>query len=87
MSDPWDAQFEDMLRPVLQHLPPGEPLRPDTDLAQAGLDSMGTVELLLSLEDHYSISLPDEMLQSSTFSTPESVWKAITAVRDQGAEA
>lgn len=81
----WDERFEEVLRPVLRHLPADEALLPGTDLASVGLDSMASVELLLSLEDHYGVSLPDELLTNSTFATPASLWQAVASVRADGA--
>lgn len=78
MRNLWDDRFEDLLRGVLRLLPPDEPLRPDLDMASAGLDSLGTVELLVSLEDVYDIMIPDTQLTPEIFGTPDSLWKVVS---------
>lgn len=78
MGHPWDDRFEDLVRSVLRLLPPEEPLLPDLDMVGAGLDSLGTVELLISLEAVFDIMIPDTQLTPEIFSTPESLWKVIS---------
>ena len=41
----------------------------DTDLWSAGLDSMGSVSLMVGLEDEFGIEFPDSMLDRETFSS------------------
>ncbi|GAA4294344.1 hypothetical protein GCM10023086_06370 [Streptomyces venetus] len=81
MTNPWDDRFEALLRDALRFLPRDEALRPDLDTNAAGLDSMAMVELLLSLETAYDISMPDEFLRPETFASPGALWEAVCAVR------
>ncbi|WP_438306853.1 phosphopantetheine-binding protein (plasmid) [Streptomyces sp. HUAS TT11] len=46
-----------------------ERLDTDTDLWQAGLDSLGSVALMVELEEEFGIEFPDELLTRETFST------------------
>jgi acyl carrier protein len=80
VNSAWDSEFEAVIRSVLPDLSPLEPLRPETDLSLIGLDSMRTVELLISLEDQYSVTFPDEALQQTTFSTPAALWATISTL-------
>lgn len=82
MSSPWDDRFEVLLREALRLLSPEEQLRPDLDLAGAGLDSLATVGLLVALEETYGIMIPDDLLTPETFVTPDSLWKAVSPLRD-----
>ncbi|MEV0640151.1 phosphopantetheine-binding protein [Streptomyces sp. NPDC050619] len=81
MTNPWDDRFETLLRDALRFLPPDEALRPDLDTIAAGLDSMAIVELLLSVETAYDISMPDDFLQPDTFASPGALWEVVCAVR------
>lgn len=81
MSTSWDDRYEDLLRGALRLLPAADPLRPDLDMAGAGLDSLATVELLVSLEDAYDLVIPDTLLVPETFATPNSLWKAVSSLR------
>ncbi|MFI9589350.1 condensation domain-containing protein [Nonomuraea sp. NPDC052265] len=78
---PWDEQFEALLRGVLRFLPEEEDLRSDLELAEFGLDSLGTVELLTSLEAAYDIEMSDELLAFETFATAGSLWQQIDRLR------
>ncbi|MFK0050587.1 phosphopantetheine-binding protein [Streptomyces sp. NPDC090741] len=73
----WDRRFEELLREYLPFLSEGEPLAPDTSLRDAGLDSLGTVELLGSLESAYGVRFVDDALGPETFATPEVLWAAL----------
>ncbi|MEX2048856.1 MAG: acyl carrier protein [Gemmatimonadota bacterium] len=42
-------------------------LRDDSDLYEAGLTSLITVNLLLAVEDHFDVEFPDELLSRRTF--------------------
>lgn len=78
MISPWDDTFEELVRRTLPFLPPGEELRADTDLTDAGLDSMAIVELLTSLEQAYGVRLPEEAMTRETFGTPATLWRALS---------
>jgi acyl carrier protein len=77
----WDMTFEELLRGYLPFLDAGEPLEADTDLRVSGLDSLGAVELLGSLESAYGIRFVDEVLSLNTFATPAVLWETVTRLR------
>lgn len=77
----WDEQFEVLVRSQLPFLTDDEKLLGDLDLRQFGLDSLGVVDLLTSLESAYNIRLTDDLLSMGTFATPAALWKAISGVR------
>ena len=67
-------------RCLRQHLPlisPGDEINMAAELAFAGLDSMSAISLLLDLEQTFSITFPDTMLNRETFRTGESLLAAI----------
>ncbi|WP_406456103.1 phosphopantetheine-binding protein [Streptomyces sp. NBC_01622] len=67
------AVLEPAVREILLPLlgPSTDPaaIGPDTDLWQAGLDSLGSVSLMAGLEDTFGIEFPDALLTRETFST------------------
>ncbi|MFB8396971.1 phosphopantetheine-binding protein [Streptomyces yangpuensis] len=81
----WDQRFEDLLREYLPFLSADEPLTPETDLRDAGLDSLGTVELLGSLESAYDVRFVDEALNLDTFATPASLWATLAKMSEAAA--
>jgi acyl carrier protein len=51
----------------------------DSDLYDAGLTSLITVNLLLAIEDHFDVEFPDELLSRRTF---QSIGALAEAVED-----
>jgi acyl carrier protein len=76
----WNEQFEVMLRAHLPFLPEDEDLSPDLDLREFGLDSLGVVDLLTSLESEYRIRLDDDILSMSIFATPGVLWTTLNDI-------
>lgn len=74
----WDQRFENLLREYLPFLSADEPLSEDINLRDAGLDSLGTVELLTSLENMYDVRFVDDALTLDTFATPRVLWDAVS---------
>ena len=83
----WDEQFEELLRRYLPFLSAGEALDRDTSLRDIGLDSLGTVELLASLEGAYGVRFVDEALSMETFATPAVLWTTLSAMAKPAAAA
>jgi acyl carrier protein len=77
----WNEKFEVMLRMHLPFLSDDEKLSPEHDLREFGLDSMGVVDLLVSLESEYSVRLTDDLLSMETFATPGALWAALTEIQ------
>ena len=77
----WDQQFEDLLRQRLPYLPVDQEFTADLDLRDFGLDSLGVVELLSSLESAYSIRLADDALDLANFATPGVLWETVSRQR------
>lgn len=75
-----DPRYIALLHPFLQRTgSDGMTVTPDTDLRKLGVDSMQAIELLFAIEDTFGISLPDEELNDTTFSTVGNLWAAIAA--------
>ncbi|MFB7085160.1 phosphopantetheine-binding protein [Streptomyces sp. NPDC056296] len=81
----WDDQFEEILRTFLPFLPPQEPLAADEELKDLGLDSLGTVQLLGTLEETYQIRFRDSALTMDTFRTAGVLWKTVESMLQRSA--
>lgn len=80
---PWDPTYEALLHEALPRLAAKGELRPDTSLKAAGLDSLAMVEVLVRVEQTYGIAVPDSELMADTFATPASLWRVVSALREQ----
>ena len=56
-------------------------LSDDSDLYEAGLTSLSTVNLMLALEEHFDVEFSDRMLGRKTFSSIRSLADAIEELR------
>ncbi|MFD3486307.1 MULTISPECIES: acyl carrier protein [unclassified Streptomyces] len=77
----WDESFEQLLRKQIPLLEPNEELTAELSLRDFGLDSMGMVSLLSSLEDEYGVRFVDDALNTDNFATPGTLWKTLDAMR------
>lgn len=84
MSDPgWTALFDEIL---VRHLPLCEDVPPaDAVLADLGLASLSTVNLVMELEDRLDIAIPDEILVAETFATAGSLRAAVAELLSEQA--
>ena len=63
-----------------------EELTDDSDLYQAGLTSLSTVNLMLALEEHFNVEFLDRMLGRRTFGSIRSLSDAIAELRGESRE-
>ena len=56
-------------------------LSDDSDLYEAGLTSLSTVNLMLALEEHFDVEFSDRMLGRKTFSSIRTLADAIGQLR------
>ena len=66
-------RLEDVVRPHLRFLKPGENLAPDQNLGEIGLDSLASINLLVEIEEEFGIMIPDEELDENTFNSLSSL--------------
>ena len=52
-------------------------LQDDSDLYEAGLTSLATVNVLLALEGHFDVEFPDTLLSRKTFASLEAIADAV----------
>lgn len=78
-----------ILRPILkQHAKlrvSNDQLSDDTNLFEAGLDSLAMVNVMLAIEDAFQVELPDAMLSRETFSSIASLRRAVERLQTASA--
>jgi len=66
---PFREKFEETLRRHLRFVAPDESIPHEVSLASIGLDSIGTINLLLDIEKTFSVTIPGAVLTPETFRT------------------
>jgi acyl carrier protein len=82
MPSAWDDRFEKLLRGHMPFLSPGTEMTADLRLRDHGLDSLGIIDLLVSLEETYGVRLRDDALTLETFETPQTLWNTLSIQPD-----
>jgi acyl carrier protein len=54
----------------------------DDDLFASGLDSLAIVNVLLNIEEHFDIELPDELLSRRSFSSIATIRRIVASLTD-----
>ena len=54
----------------------------NSDLYDAGLTSLTTVNVMLAIEDHFDVEFEDSMLSRATFQSIESLFEAVEELLD-----
>ncbi|WP_409567615.1 acyl carrier protein [Methylobacterium sp. J-030] len=60
-------------------------LSDDDSLFDKGLDSFGSVQLMLALEERFNIEFPDELLNRKSFSSIRAISEAVSTLIQQEA--
>jgi acyl carrier protein len=74
-------QIRTLLAAHARLLVPVDQLEDTSDLYEAGLTSLSTVNLMLALEEHFDVEFTDRMLARKTFSSIASLAAAIAELR------
>lgn len=53
----------------------------DDDLYEAGLSSLNTIQLMLAIERHFNIEIPDQMLNRHLFQSVNSLADAVITLQ------
>lgn len=83
--DPWDDEFDKLLRAHLPSLDGSGQIPPDVDLVSLGVESIALLQFMLALEQTYQIKFPMDMLTEEVFRTARTIWTAVSALRERGA--
>ena len=82
--------YADRIRTLLaahaRLLVPVDQLQDTSDLYEAGLTSLSTVNLMLVLEEHFDCEFTDRMLARKTFATIRSLSGAIAELRGENSK-
>lgn len=73
------SEFDELLRGFLPYLG-ADPLDGDVPLAELGLDSLNTMNLLVEVEDRFDVRFPDETLTPATFASANTLWRVVCAL-------
>ena len=68
-----DARLEVIVREYCPDLEPQAALDPDDSLTDLGLNSVGTIGIVVAVEEAFSVSLSDEDLSFETFKSIRSL--------------
>ena len=74
----YSEQIKELLAQHARLLVDASQLEDDSDLYQAGLTSLSTVNLMLALEEHFDVEFLDRMLGRKTFGSIAALDAAIT---------
>ena len=77
----YSDQIRSLIAAHARLLVPVDQLADDSDLYEAGLTSLSTVNLMLALEEHFDVEFEDRMLGRKTFGSIRSLSEAITELR------
>lgn len=83
-APPFRSEFEQVLRPHLRLLDPGEPIPFDTEFVAIGVDSLDTINLLLDIEDTFEVAFPTALLSAEVFRTPSTLEQALASLVTPG---
>ncbi|MGC5778395.1 acyl carrier protein [Methylobacterium sp. NFXW15] len=73
-----DEVIRDILRQNEAMSPIVDSLNEDDDLFEKGLDSFGSVQLMLGLEEKFEVEFPDTLLNRRSFSTIRIIRETVT---------
>jgi acyl carrier protein len=76
----FSEKFEQTLRKHLRLVAADEPIPPEASLVSVGLDSIGTINLLLDIEGTFNVSLPVALLTPETFRTRATLEGVVAAL-------
>ena len=77
----YSQQIRQLLAAHARLLVPVDQLADDSDLYEAGLTSLSTVNLMLAIEEHFDVEFLDRMLGRKTFGSIRTLSDAVTELR------
>ncbi|MEU8001110.1 phosphopantetheine-binding protein [Catellatospora sp. NPDC049111] len=77
-------KFLDVLREFLPELADDQVPDDDVPLSSYGLDSLGSISLMLALEETLDITFPEDRLTPEAFATVGSLRRTVAEIRSAG---
>ena len=77
-----DDVFAALLGILRDHRVVIDPENPDVELAEAGVDSLIFVDLVLAIERHFDVRFQSEQISPETFRTPQTITDAVISLKD-----
>jgi acyl carrier protein len=84
VSDRELTEFIEIVRANLRTARPGIALDLDSRLPELGLDSLGTVSIIMATERAFGVTFPDEALTEDTFATLGTAWALVCELDNGG---
>ncbi|WLW54334.1 acyl carrier protein [Streptomyces sp. YU58] len=82
-----NPEFEAVLRECLDGLiGPDAQLQESTDLTALGIDSLTVVRMLVTLEETFGVTIPDEIITFEIFSSPGVLWNVLSGLMEEPGE-
>jgi acyl carrier protein len=75
------GRFLALVRRNLKIIGGDSELTMDADLGAMGLDSVSALNLMLDLEEAFSVVFQNSMFTEETFATPSALWDTLLSVR------
>ncbi|MGI4816198.1 MAG: acyl carrier protein [Janthinobacterium lividum] len=75
------AALREILRDIAHIELPADGRSDGDDLYEAGLSSLTTIQLMLAIEKHFDIEIPDEMLNRYLFQSVDSLAEAVDQLK------
>ena len=79
----YSQEIRTLLAAHARLLVPADQLQDTSDLYEAGLTSLSTVNLMLAIEEHFDVEFTDRMLARKTFSSIRSLSDAVSQLRGE----
>ncbi|MDF3290273.1 phosphopantetheine-binding protein [Streptomyces silvisoli] len=79
---PWNSELEMIVRQNCPDVDDDTPILPSDVLKDLGLDSMGTVTVIVEIEETFGVVFPDDDMSFETFTTMDSLWRTVSRLTD-----
>jgi len=75
------STIERIVRPHLKLLVSREVIHPDASLAEAGLDAVTSIDLIVQLEEEFAVAIPDSAIEAESLQTLRGIWALVARLQ------
>jgi acyl carrier protein len=79
-AEDWPEEFETLLRRHCRLVPENRAIDADALLPALGVDSLEVIELIVSIEDTFELTMPADLLTPEVFLSARSVWRHVSGL-------